>query len=167
MASDCSFVFVKFKAEWFRCRCGEVRAATPGQCKYNSSPMNDTQVSTWKVLCSSCIYQTVQKEKDPVFTGVSSQHINTTINLQSIFILCFHLIFNCFLIISVELSSRHSLFVVIMVQECKSWDGLKVDVAQTTRNNWEVGCCCGKTQCLHSLNLLGVHHTQVPRREQI
>lgn len=88
--------------------------------------MNDTQVSTWEVLCSSCIYQTVQKEKDPVFTGVSSQHINTTINLQSIFILCFHLIFNCSLIISVELSSRHSLFVVIMVQERKSWDGLKV-----------------------------------------
>lgn len=54
--------------------------------------MNDTQVYTWKVLCSSCIYQTVQKEKDAVFTGVSSQHINTTINLQSIFILCFHLI---------------------------------------------------------------------------
>lgn len=94
--------------------------------------MNDTQVSTWKVLCSSCIYQTVQKENDPVFTGVSSQHINTTINLQSIFILCFYLVFNCSLIISVELSSRHSLFVVIMVQDCKSWDGLKVDVAQTT-----------------------------------
>lgn len=56
--------------------------------------MNDTQVYTWKVLCSSCIYQTVQKKKkkDAVFTGVSSQHINTTINLQSIFILFFFII---------------------------------------------------------------------------
>lgn len=62
MASDCSLFSSSLKQNDFLADAVRSDTAIPGQCKYNSSPMNDTQVSTWKVLCSSCIYQTVQKK---------------------------------------------------------------------------------------------------------
>lgn len=111
-----------------------------------------------------------KKKKDAVFTGVSSQHINTTINLQSIFILFFLLLFPHYLsgtLFQIQFllpwpttSGRGKL----KLEWLRGWVCMLLRLLVTPG---EVERRCWRTLCLHSVNLLGVHHTQVPRLEQI